>query len=486
MAFPTVSVGHSNKVVDTGHPILAVTVGRAIQVVSLAHALGIVTCPVAPGVLLPAVGLFPNVLFNSSPSLGHPTIGQTHILLATNLATSSPGLMSPTLGQTHLLTATSLATSSPGLTSPTIGQKHVLLANALATTSPSLGSPTIGQTHVLTPATLATTSPGLTFPTIGQTHVLTANQLATASPGLTSPVVGQKHVLTATNLATTSPGLTSPSIGQTHVLVANHLATSSPGLTSPTAGTSAPWTPSSLTTVPTHWIDAKATARITKDGSNNVSAYADLGSSAVTWADATSNTTNQPLYVASSSNMGSQPVLRASNATQRLTASSIPSAALQRWGTSNNGSAGMRSRQSDGVDRTQASGFSVFAPRLLAITCDGANLKFWQDGVQVGSTVTGLSVTAFSIFTVVYWNSAGGNGGVGSGFGRLFDGASSVGTLFNAPAADRPFDGDLGELLTLSYVATTTDRQLIEGYAMWRWGLQANLPGGHPYASAAP
>jgi hypothetical protein len=34
--------------------------------------------------------------------------------------------------------------------------------------------------------------------------------------------------------------------------------------------------------------------------------------------------------------------------------------------------------------------------------------------------------------------------------------------------------------------ASATDRQLIEGYLAWRWGLQANLPIGHPYKNSPP
>jgi len=46
--------------------------------------------------------------------------------------------------------------------------------------------------------------------------------------------------------------------------------------------------------------------------------------------------------------------------------------------------------------------------------------------------------------------------------------------------------GDVGEFIALGYVPGTTDRQLIEGYVAWRWGIEANLPSGHPYKSAPP
>lgn len=46
--------------------------------------------------------------------------------------------------------------------------------------------------------------------------------------------------------------------------------------------------------------------------------------------------------------------------------------------------------------------------------------------------------------------------------------------------------GSIGEIIVLGYVPSTSDRQMIEGYLAWKWGLEANLPSGHPYKSAPP
>jgi hypothetical protein len=48
------------------------------------------------------------------------------------------------------------------------------------------------------------------------------------------------------------------------------------------------------------------------------------------------------------------------------------------------------------------------------------------------------------------------------------------------------FTGQISEILAYSSVLSTPDRQKAEGYLAWKWGLQANLPAGHPYKSAAP
>jgi hypothetical protein len=49
-----------------------------------------------------------------------------------------------------------------------------------------------------------------------------------------------------------------------------------------------------------------------------------------------------------------------------------------------------------------------------------------------------------------------------------------------------PLVGYISELIITNATATTTTRQIIEGYLAWKWGLTANLPSGHPYKSAAP
>ena len=48
------------------------------------------------------------------------------------------------------------------------------------------------------------------------------------------------------------------------------------------------------------------------------------------------------------------------------------------------------------------------------------------------------------------------------------------------------FIGDMLEIMIFSSALSTDDRQLIEGYLAWKWGLQANLPVSHPFSSATP
>ena len=45
---------------------------------------------------------------------------------------------------------------------------------------------------------------------------------------------------------------------------------------------------------------------------------------------------------------------------------------------------------------------------------------------------------------------------------------------------------DMYEMLQYDGEITTTQRQKIEGYLAWKWGLQSTLPAGHPFKTAAP
>jgi hypothetical protein len=48
------------------------------------------------------------------------------------------------------------------------------------------------------------------------------------------------------------------------------------------------------------------------------------------------------------------------------------------------------------------------------------------------------------------------------------------------------FTGAVSEVLVYNVALTASDRQTIEGYLAWKWGLQSNLPVGHTYKAAAP
>ena len=50
----------------------------------------------------------------------------------------------------------------------------------------------------------------------------------------------------------------------------------------------------------------------------------------------------------------------------------------------------------------------------------------------------------------------------------------------------RYWNGYVGEVILYSTALTAFNRQKIEGYLAWKWGLQSSLPTDHPYYSSAP
>jgi hypothetical protein len=57
---------------------------------------------------------------------------------------------------------------------------------------------------------------------------------------------------------------------------------------------------------------------------------------------------------------------------------------------------------------------------------------------------------------------------------------------FSTAFMSRFFVGNINEVLMFDSTLSTANRQLIEGYLAWKWGIQTLLPNTHPYYSAAP
>jgi hypothetical protein len=98
-------------------------------------------------------------------------------------------------------------------------------------------------------------------------------------------------------------------------------------------------------------------------------------------------------------------------------------------------------------------------------TADGTEsgaTTFNKDGTTIASGTASTTVTSFSCALVVgAWN----NCTTGSG-GYL--------------------TGTIGEIVIYNTALSQTNYQIVEGYLACKWGLQGNLPSGHPYKSTCP
>lgn len=112
---------------------------------------------------------------------------------------------------------------------------------------------------------------------------------------------------------------------------------------------------------------------------------------------------------------------------------------------------------------TGDSAVSANTPFLSAFTYDGAGREIFVNGT---SEATDTETTK----------------NTGNGF-------DLIGAGGNAPTSggvDSFFDGEICEIIVVAGAPGTVTRQLVEGYLAWKWGLESDLPLGHPYKDAAP
>ena len=101
-------------------------------------------------------------------------------------------------------------------------------------------------------------------------------------------------------------------------------------------------------------------------------------------------------------------------------------------------------------------------PRLFSFKSTGTSVSGWYEGVsQSGATLSSTRTSTAQGFAIgAHWQ--------GGSYGNIIANAS------------------LYEIIVYNSDVTDNQRQQIEGYLAWKWGLQGNLPSDHPYKTAAP
>jgi hypothetical protein len=110
----------------------------------------------------------------------------------------------------------------------------------------------------------------------------------------------------------------------------------------------------------------------------------------------------------------------------------------------------------------------------------GANITYTvdQNSLYLGTITTGTS-RFFERFGGGTTTTATGTNGysMASGLQTIRIGRSDAGESCNSL---------LGEIVYYNKVLSTLERQQVEGYLAWKWGLQGSLPADHPYKNAPP
>lgn len=111
---------------------------------------------------------------------------------------------------------------------------------------------------------------------------------------------------------------------------------------------------------------------------------------------------------------------------------------------------------------TSNGSFPINTTQIGELVISNSNSQVYINGAANGATNVALS--GFSNSTV--WIGGYGNNGVFSNT-NSFIGLMNEAIIYNTPLS-------------------TTQRQTIEGYLAWKWGLQGSLPAGHPFAKWPP
>lgn len=253
------------------------------------------------------------------------------------------------------------------------------------------------------------------------------------------------------------------------------------------------WRPSNLGSALALWLDAEDAASITLNGST-VSQWNDKSGNGRNVAQTTA--ANQPNYTASGLN--GRPIVDFVRARSTwLQTGSFPTtgisaigiATVTRWTTTGTTTNEIQILIDNNHNGNPAQGFvwqdrpdltnKPLTAAHLPIVTNGA-----EDTAQTGDGTWKIISTRFisggNDFLYV-------NGGAerSNSNGGTFNLQSTL-RLGGGVINTRSFDGEMAELVITSADLSTTDRERLEGYLAWKWGLEANLPSGHPFKNTPP
>jgi hypothetical protein len=233
---------------------------------------------------------------------------------------------------------------------------------------------------------------------------------------------------------------------------------------------SGPWTPASLPNL-VAWFDAQDSATITQ-ATAIVSNWANKKTGGGDASQATSG--KRPTYSATAINSKPGIVFAAGKALATgITVVQPFSIGMVVTATSLTNNRPM-------IGTSQASTFNgIFSEATTGgIISSWGGSQWWNGNVAVNTPVVVANTVngASSLLT----NNGGTKGAANTG-------ANGMATMtIGEWAGVESWVGPIGEVVVGSAAWGTSDRQKLEGYLAWKWGLQASLAAGHPYLSAAP
>ena len=241
------------------------------------------------------------------------------------------------------------------------------------------------------------------------------------------------------------------------------------------------WTPTNIATA--LWLDAADAATVTLNGST-VSQWRDKSGNARHVAQATA--VKQPTYTLAAQN--GLNVLSFDGNSRSLFASSGVIDIPQPFSRFVAGQFLVKANQSILIDSETTNTQCVFY--------NGETGTSWVVANGVAPTFTSYAYGTRDFLNHQHFHSIN---GANSYWG--IDGSSPTGPVNGGPGGQAgirvghvrtelspsySFNGRVFELVLVSGVISTSDRQKLEGYLAWKWGTQSTLPADHPYRNGAP
>jgi hypothetical protein len=237
----------------------------------------------------------------------------------------------------------------------------------------------------------------------------------------------------------------------------------------------------------TLWLDGDDSSTITFSSGSSVGTWRDKSTS----GNNATGGTNKPIYPQTLSN-GRKALLFTSPGIMTLDVTKLPTGTssfsmfivsqitsdsgsdnvVLSWGTTTTNSTSYRffySRLFTNVFRPGISTNTSSVPQSYNTTNTYNALNLISNQVTSSADLPYVNGTAFGVI--------GSRSAYNIGTTNATIGALNTGSLVNY------FSGYLGEIIIFNRSITNTERQQVEGYLAWKWGLQGNLPsgGGHPY-----
>ena len=113
----------------------------------------------------------------------------------------------------------------------------------------------------------------------------------------------------------------------------------------------------------------------------------------------------------------------------------------------------------------------------------------FRNNGTIGASISYLTPTFSSIYidgTNAYVSINGGTFSSTASSGNFTISSYAIATNTNTADTGGRFYGFISEVIVYNIVLTTAQRQQVEGYLAWKWGLNTSLPTTHPYFSASP